>query len=67
MAIDRMGKNKAAAADELLDVIFQVREWKKLENTLKQKEEFRKNWKDEVYINSMEYKPKLENPKNHNG
>ena len=25
-AIDRMGKNKAAAADELLDIIFQVKE-----------------------------------------
>ena len=42
-AIDRMGKNKAAAADELLDIIFQVKEWKKMGNILKHKEQLRKN------------------------
>ena len=35
IAIDRMGKNKAAAADELLDIIFQVKEWKDLVKNLK--------------------------------
>ena len=40
-AIDRMGKNKAAAADELLDTIFQVKEWKELENKLRKKKTLR--------------------------
>ena len=54
-AIDRMGKNKAAAADELLDTIFQVKEWKELENKLRKKKTLRENWRQEIYEKSEEY------------
>ena len=55
-AIDRMGKNKAAAADELLDIIFQVKEWKKMGNILKHKEQLRKNWKTETFTSEIDHK-----------
>ncbi len=54
IAIDKMGKNKAAAADELLDVIFQVREWKLLERKIKEKGEEREEWKKELYDSKKE-------------
>ena len=43
-----MGKNKAAA-DELLDTIFQVKEWKNLEKRLIKDNMLRKDWKKENY------------------
>jgi hypothetical protein len=42
-AIDRMGKNKAAAADELMDIIFKVEEWKKLDVDLRKEKLLREN------------------------
>ena len=49
IAIDKMGKNKAAAADELLDIIFQVKEWKDLVKNLKKEQKMRSNWKQEMF------------------
>ena len=43
LAIDRMGKNKATSTDELMDVIFQVREWKNLEKRMEERGEKRQN------------------------
>ena len=43
IAMDRMGKNKAAAADELLDTIFQVKEWKELERKLRRNKTLKTN------------------------
>ena len=45
IAIDKMGKNKATAADELMDIIFQVGEWKKLDIELRKDKLLRENWK----------------------
>ena len=55
VAIDKIGKNKAAAVDELMDVIFQVKEWKILEKKLDKKEIKRKNWKKEVFDDRKEW------------
>ena len=43
IAMDRMGKNKAAAADELLDTLFQVKEWKELERKLRRNKTLKTN------------------------
>ena len=61
-AIDRMGKNKAASTDELLDTIFQVKEWKRLAIKLKKDKELRTNWKTDTYHNSEDYKREKEDP-----
>ena len=37
-AIEKMGKNKASSVDELMDIIFQEKEWRNLEKRLKEKE-----------------------------
>ena len=62
IAIDKMGKNKAAAADELLDVIFQVREWKELEKRLRKDKMLRNNWFSMTYEFSKEYERGKEKP-----
>ena len=41
-----MGKNKANSADDLLDLIFQVKEWRKLRQALEKQGRTRKEWKD---------------------
>ena len=65
MAIDRMGKNKAAAADELLDTIFQVNEWKLLQKKLLKEKQERKGWKEEVYDNKKDLGKERDSPLKH--
>ena len=62
-----MGKNKAASADELLDTIFQVKEWKKLEIKLIKENMMRKDWKKDNFQNSEEYKGNKEEVIIHSG
>ena len=66
-AIDRIGKNKAASADELLDIIFQVKEWKKLELKLIKDNMMRKDWKKDYFQNTKEYKRDKEDIVVHSG
>ena len=46
MAIDKMGKNKAASIDEFMDIIFQVREMKNMERRFKKSKLIINNWKE---------------------
>ena len=58
-----MGKNKAASVDELMDIIFQEKEWTKMEKRLREKRLIKRNWKDENFENNKEEGENLENIK----
>ena len=54
VAFDKMGKNKAPAVDELLDIIFQVKEFKKLFRKLNREDKMEQDWQHKSYTQSEE-------------
>ena len=58
--MDTVGKNKAASVDELMDIIFQEKEWKNMEKRLKEKQLIKRNWKNENFENRKEEDENLE-------
>ena len=63
IAIDKMGKNKAQAVDELMDIIFQAKEMKNMERRLKKQDKLRNNWKNITYKKSEHFKDEGPEPK----
>ena len=44
IAMEKMGKNKAVSVDELMDLIFQVKEYRRLYKKLHKEHKLRENW-----------------------
>ena len=52
IAMEVMGKNKASSVDELMDIIFQEKEWQNMKKRLEGKKLVRRDWRRDNFWNN---------------